>query len=77
VIAKIDYSIRKPALVQEIQLYAHIAGQNGLAATNHKSHDEQMNLVDEPVRRFNEPHPDARLYEKEDFVQRHHTLSSY
>jgi hypothetical protein len=47
VIAKIDHSISKPALVQEIQLYAHIAGQNLLAAANYTRHDEQMNLVDE------------------------------
>jgi hypothetical protein len=30
--SEMDHSISKPALVQEIQLYAHIAGQNLLAA---------------------------------------------
>ena len=40
VIAKIDHSIRKTALVQEIQFYAYIAGQNLLAAANHNRHDE-------------------------------------
>ena len=48
VIAKIDHSISKTAFVQEIQLYAYVAGQNLLAAANHNGHDEQMNLVDEP-----------------------------
>ena len=49
-IAKIDYSISKPALVQEIQLYAHIAGQNLFAAANQNRHDDQMNLFDKPGR---------------------------
>jgi len=48
VIAKIDHSISKTALVQEIQLYAHVAGQDPLAAAKHNRHDEQMILVDEP-----------------------------
>ena len=45
-IAKIDHSISKTALVQEIQLYAYVAGQDPLAAANHHRHDEQMILVD-------------------------------
>jgi len=48
VIAKIDHSISKTALVQEIQLYAYVAGQDPLAAAKHNRHDEQMILVDEP-----------------------------
>ena len=47
-IAKIDHSISKTALVQEIQLYAYVAGQDPLAAANHHRHDEQMILVDKP-----------------------------
>jgi hypothetical protein len=48
VIAKTDHSISKTALVQEIQLYAYVAGQDPLAAAKHDRHDEQMILVDEP-----------------------------
>jgi hypothetical protein len=33
--SKIDHSISKTALVQEIQLYAYVAGQYPLAAANH------------------------------------------
>ena len=47
-VAKIDHSIAKTALVQEIQPHAYVAGQDPLAAANHNGHDEQMNLVDEP-----------------------------
>ena len=47
-IAKMDHSICKTALVQEIQLYAYVAGQDPLAAAKHSRHDEQMILVDEP-----------------------------
>ena len=47
-IAKIDHSISKTALVQEIQPYAYVAGQDPLAAAKHSRHDEQMILVDEP-----------------------------
>src|SRR5262249_51635925 len=48
VIAKIDHSISKAALVQEIQLYAYVAGQDPLAAAKQNGHDEQVILVDEP-----------------------------
>jgi hypothetical protein len=48
VIAKIDHSISKPALVREIQLYAYVAGQHPLAGANPDRHDDQLNLVDEP-----------------------------
>src|SRR5215831_18562611 len=48
VIAKIDHSITKTALVQEIQLYPYVAGQDPPAAANHHRHDEQKILVDEP-----------------------------
>ena len=47
-IAKMDHSICKTALVQEIQLYAYVAGQDSLAAVTHHRHNEQMILVDEP-----------------------------
>ena len=47
-IAKIDHSITKTALVQEIQPYAYVAGQDPLAAAKDSRHDEQMILVDEP-----------------------------
>jgi hypothetical protein len=47
-IAKIDHSISKTALVQEIQPYACVAGQDPLAAAKHSRHDQQMILVDEP-----------------------------
>ena len=47
-IAKVDHSISKTALVQEIQLDAYVAGQDPLAAADHDRHDEQLNLVDEP-----------------------------
>ena len=46
-IAKLDHSISKTALVQEIQPYAYVAGQDRLAAAKHSRHDEQMILVDE------------------------------
>jgi len=45
-----DHSICKTALVQEIQLYAYVAGQDSLAAVTHHRHNEQMILVDEPAR---------------------------
>jgi hypothetical protein len=48
VIAKIDPSISKTALVQEIQLYAYVAGQHPNASAKQSRHDEQMILVDEP-----------------------------
>src|SRR4030095_9537966 len=48
VIAKIDPSVGKTALIQEIQPYAYVAGQAPLAAAKHSRHDEQMILVDEP-----------------------------
>ena len=48
VIPKIDHSSSKTALVQEIQLYAYVAGQDALAAAKHDRHHEQMNLVDQP-----------------------------
>src|SRR6266436_612036 len=48
VIAKIDHSIGKTALVQEIQPYAYVAGQDPRASAKHSRHDEQMILVDEP-----------------------------
>ena len=47
-IAKIDHSISKTALVQEIQLYAYVAGQDPNASAKQSRHDEQMILVDEP-----------------------------
>jgi len=48
VIAKINHSVSKTALVQEIQPSAYVAGQDPLAAAKHSRHDEQMILVDEP-----------------------------
>src|SRR5262249_37881130 len=48
VIAKIEHSITKTALGQEIQLYPYVAGQDPPAAANHHRHDEQIILVDEP-----------------------------
>ena len=48
VIAKIDHSVSKTALVQEIQPYAYVAGQDPRASAKHSRHDEQMILVDEP-----------------------------
>ena len=49
-IAKIDHSVSKTAVAQEVQLYAYVVGQDPLVAANHNSHDEQMILVDEPGR---------------------------
>ena len=48
VIAKINHSVSKTALVQEIQPYAYVAGQDPLAAAKHSRHNEQLILVDEP-----------------------------
>ena len=42
VIAKINHSIGKTALVQEIQPYAYVARQDPRASANHSRHDEQM-----------------------------------
>ena len=42
VMAKIGHSISKTALLQEIQLYAYVAGRDPLAAAIHHRHDEQM-----------------------------------
>ena len=36
------------ALAQEFQRYAHVAGQDRLAAANDDRRDEQVILVDEP-----------------------------
>jgi len=47
-IAKIDHSIGKTALVQELQLYAYIARQDPAAAAKNHRHNKQMVLVDEP-----------------------------
>ena len=47
-IAKIDPSLTNTALVQEIQLYPNVAGQNPLAAAKEKRYDEQLILVDQP-----------------------------
>src|SRR5262245_26218276 len=47
-IAKMDHSICKTPLVQEIQLYAYVAGQDPLAAAPHHRHTKQIILIDEP-----------------------------
>src|SRR5215471_6341310 len=47
-IAKIDHSVGKTALVPEIQPYAYVAGKHPNASAKHSRRDEQMILVDEP-----------------------------
>jgi hypothetical protein len=45
VIAKMDHFICKSALVQEIQLYTYVAGQDALAAATHHRHHEQIAMI--------------------------------
>ena len=45
---KINPSVTNTTFVQEIQLYAYVAGQNLLDAAKHKRYDEQLILVDKP-----------------------------
>ena len=43
-----DSVIRGTVLIQKIQLYAYVAGQDALAAATGHRYNEQMILVDEP-----------------------------